>query len=196
MSETKLGTCERSESWHGQDKNCINWTPIPAPKPESELPPLEPKFPGMANLPYRVVYNGNSLMSICSDTDKVVVALPPAIPEGRHTYFQVNERESRSLQFMVYAANQHYDLLGQLRAALLASKTHETNSQTLIRNHRIDRREWEQDMRDLAADRDHWKQKAERLEEALSELIFYANGLVREAYLRDARSALSHPEAK
>jgi hypothetical protein len=38
--------------------------------------------------------------------------------------------------------------------------------------------------------------KVERLEEALSELIFAANGLVEEKYLRDARTALSGEQPK
>jgi hypothetical protein len=96
---------------------------LPKPEDEVTLPALdmetnlgmELEFPGMATLPYRVVYNGNSLMSICSDTDLVVVSLPPEIPEGRHTYFQPTEPESRSLQFMVYASNRHHTLTGILK---------------------------------------------------------------------------------
>jgi hypothetical protein len=82
---------------------------------EAEARP-EIQFPGMAALPYRVVYNGGSLMSICSDTDKVVVALPPALPKDRHTYFQDTEPESRSMQFMVYAANRYYEMVDNLKS--------------------------------------------------------------------------------
>ena len=75
-------------------------------------------FPGKAGLPYRVVYNGNSLMSICSDADKVVVAKPPILPEGRYTYFQAGESEAQSMAFMVYAANQYEPLCTDLLTAL------------------------------------------------------------------------------
>lgn len=67
----------------------------------------EIEFPTRAALPYRVVYNGNSLSSICSDTDKVQIAAPPPIPEGRHTYFQAHEPQSRSMQYLVYTANRY-----------------------------------------------------------------------------------------